>query len=245
MINERDTASEIREALSITGTTASTEAVKRAVRRSIRAVDASVSIETTDYFNHSYAPDLVLRWDRPSASDERFVFLRFNDEPGWIIEELPHLAPRHPVVYGLAPTREAEATETLARRSRETETLVTDPGGVDQLAQVPASGIASFVSRTLMRGGKGLVDEARAESATADITGGFEAARAADTERTKSAATAAVDFLRPLEAGHIVRFLQAMWVAGGAPVDSFPAETGTAADLGNEGLKFLIDHARR
>jgi hypothetical protein len=46
-----------------------------------KAVNAGVTIETTDYFNHSFAPDLVLKWERAPKRDERYVFLRFNDEP--------------------------------------------------------------------------------------------------------------------------------------------------------------------
>src|SRR6266508_1429332 len=64
VIDAHDTAAEIREALSIERTADSTAAVKRAVARSLRAVDAGVTIETTEYFNHSFAPDLVLKWQR-------------------------------------------------------------------------------------------------------------------------------------------------------------------------------------
>src|SRR5262245_12067356 len=99
MNSAQRTAAEIREALAIDGTTESATAVKRAVARSLSAVDPGVTIETTDYFNHSFAPDLVLRWERPGQHEERFVFLRFNDEPEWITEELPRLEHRHPVVY--------------------------------------------------------------------------------------------------------------------------------------------------
>src|SRR5690242_1488427 len=110
----RRTAAEIQEALSIAKTADSAAAVKRAVARSLTAVDPGLTVETTDYFNHSFAPDMVLKWERPAARDERFVFLRFNDDPEWITEELPRLAKRHPLVYGLTETVESDHTETLA-----------------------------------------------------------------------------------------------------------------------------------
>jgi hypothetical protein len=239
---KRDTAAEIRKALSIDSTAESTAAVKSAVSRSIRAVDAAVLVETTDYFNHSYAPDLVLKWDRGALRDERYVFLRFNDEAEWIAEELPRLEKRHPLVYGLSATVEDADAEALAVRSVEAETLVTDPQGVDALAAVPPAGIESFVSRTIIRGGRGLVDERRATRATATIGAGFEAARAADPLRTRSAADAAEEFLRPLESARLVRFLHAMWIGSGAAAEDFPVTSGPPGDPGDEGLKFLLEH---
>jgi hypothetical protein len=238
----RGTAAEIREALAIERTTDSAAAVKRAVARSLNAVDAGLTIETTEYFNHSFAPDLVLKWQRLPTRDERYVFLRFNNESDWIADELPRLASRHPLVYGLAATVEDEQAETLATRSKEADTLVTDPAGVDQLAAVPPAGIGSFVSRTLIRGGRGLVDEQRASRATAEISNGFEAARTADIVRTRAAADAAQEFLREVESSRLLRFLQAMWIGGGAAAEAFPAPVGPASDPGDEGLKFLIEH---
>jgi hypothetical protein len=236
-----DTAAAISEALAIESTTESASAVKRAVAHSIRAVDPAVSIETTEYFNHSFAPDLVLKWEKAPRRDERFVFLRFNEEPEWITEELPRLADRHPLVYGLSPTREDPDVEVLAERSRETETLVTDPRGVDQLGSGSSAGIDSFVSRTIVRGGRGLVDKPRAEHATREIVAGFQGALAADEGRTRSAVDTAEDYLRPGESAQVLRFLQAMWVSAGAAPERFPAEVGVAADPGNEALRFLIE----
>lgn len=240
MIAGHDTAAEIREALAIDRTADSAAAVKRAVAKSLRAVDAGVTVETTDYFNHSFVPDLVLKWERAPKRDERFVFLRFNDEPEWIAEELPRLANKHPVVYGLR-TMAHKQNDELSAQSKEADTLITDPGGVDQLSATRTTGIESFVSRTIIRGGRGLVDEARAVSATADIAQGFEAARVADEERTRSAVDAAREFLRPSESSRMLRFLQATWVGSGAPTETFPADVGAPADPGDEGLRFLIE----
>jgi hypothetical protein len=86
------------------------------------------------------------------------------------------------------------------------------------------------------------VDEAGAARATSEISGGFEAARTSDGDRTKSAADAAREFLRPAESSRILRFLQAIWIGSGASPESFPASVGAATDPGDEGLKFLIEH---
>ncbi len=241
LIEAHDTAAEIREALALPRTVESAQAVKQVVARSIRAVDSGVAVETTDYFNHSFAPDFVLTWQRASAREERYVFLRFNTEPGWIADELSRLENRHPVIYGLAAMNVNGTAKALAKRSLEAETLVTDPEAVDKLAAVPPSGIGSFVSRTLIRGGRGLVDCERALRATTVITGGFDAAREADRELTKLAVDTAQEFLRPVEASRVLRFLQAIWVGSGGAAPAFPGPTTPTGDPGDEGLRFLIE----
>lgn len=36
--------------------------IKQAVTREVRALDPTISPRFTEYFNHSIAPDIVLRW---------------------------------------------------------------------------------------------------------------------------------------------------------------------------------------
>jgi hypothetical protein len=241
MKGDLNTAASIQNALHIEGTIGSVAAVKEAVARSIRAVDASVEIETTDYFNHSFAPDFVLKWGHSSAGSERYVFLRPNGESEWITEELPRLSRHHPLVYGLFPTVEDEHTETLALKSAEAETLVTDPSAVDQLASIEEKSLESLVSRTLVRGGKGLVDDSRASQTTHGIANGFKAARDADADLTRSAIETAEGFLRPAEASLVLRFLRAAWVSSGGATNDFPAPKESTVDPGDDGLTFLIE----
>jgi hypothetical protein len=222
------------------GTTESATAVKRAVIRSLRSVDRRVSVEATDYFNHSYAPDLVLKWPHLPARPERQVFLRFNEKPGWIADDLALIGRRHPVVYGLAPTEWLVDADELTQRSVATETLVTDPAGVDQLAAQP-EGIEGLVGRTMIRGGQGIIDRSRAAWVTSTIAAGFEGAKSADLDTTHLATDAATEFLRPAESSLVVGFLQAMWVGAGGETNDFPVPSSQVNDPGNEGLAFLIN----
>jgi hypothetical protein len=243
MTEIHDTGSAIHEALLRPRTDDTVQGVKDAVTRSIRAVDAGVSVEWTDYFNHSFAPDLVLSWPRESKRPERYVFLRFNDDPRWITEELPRLERRHPVIYGLKRTPHVDSTEVLAQRSEESETLVTDPEGVDRLAASRVTGLESFVGRSLIRGGRGLVDDGSAREVSSNIAAGFDAARRADTDQTRVAATTAVSYLRPAESSRVLRFLHAMWLGSGAAPGEFPGPTEDISnDPGDEGLRFLLEH---
>lgn len=241
-MTELDTPAEIREALAMPATGASVAAIKKAVVRSLRTVDPRVSVETTDYFNHSFAPDLVLTWPFTPSQPERFVYLRFNEHLDWISQDLRLIEDRHPVVYGLAaslPDSPAEAAE-LSRQSAETQTLVTDAASVDFLAAEPPTGLGGLVGRAIIRGGRGLLDTQRASSVTTEIADGFQAARSADTARTRSAVERAIEFLRPSESDRLLGFLQAMWIGAGARSDDFPGPVAISQDPGNDGLAFLI-----
>lgn len=241
MIADRNTVEAIREALSTQDTLASVEGIKRAVRQSLEAVDSALMVEDTDYFNHSYAPDFVLQWEGASTLEERLVFLRFNENPLWIADELTRLGERHPLVYGLRATPEDERTERLDEEAVETDSLVADPVAIDRLAAVPPAGLESFISRSFVRGGRGVANDARTERTRA-LVAGFESARAADPTNTRTAVDVAQHVLRAPDSGLLMRFLQAMWVSSGKSAAEFPAEEIVPTDPGSAGLKFLIDH---
>lgn len=246
----------IIEALQTADTALSIGKVKAAVATSIRGVDGRVSIETTDYFNHSFAPDLVLKWPHLPASPERFVFLRFNSEVAWIEDELKHLSHRSPVIYGLSPTsvnlpgvsfdadKPATANQQVAAELQsaavESDTLVTDPAGIDRLGAEPTAGLGGLVGRAVLRAGRGLIDVGGAETVTHTITSGFNAARATDTVGTAAAIVEADTSLAKGEASRLVSLLRAVWEGSGGDAEAFPQGKAPGGDPGNDGLAFLV-----
>jgi len=79
MTTARAYDAEILAALDIENPRNSVATVKSVVISQFEALDTRVKIKSTDYFNHTFAPDLVLSWpwDR---MPERYVYLRFNDD---------------------------------------------------------------------------------------------------------------------------------------------------------------------
>lgn len=239
-MSSTDTVAQIQQALRVEGTHQAGAAVKRVVEKSLRKVDRRISVESTDYFNHSYAPDLVVSWPHLPARPERHVYLRFNERPGWIAQDLPLIAKQHPVVYGLTAPQWNNDSDELAQRSAAAETLVTDPAGVDELASQDA-GLEALVGQAVIRGGQGIVDRRRATWVTTRIAAGFEAAKVADVDLTHLATEAAAEFLRPREASRVVGFMHAMWVGGGGAPSAFPVAASEVHDPGDDGLAFLIN----
>ena len=133
--------------------------VKQAVIDELERVDSRVSVRSTDYFRHTYAPDLILKWGDQVDRAERWVYLRSKTSAGDLDRDLLTVGREQPIIFGLGGPPGRERVEEVRNRSLATGTLITDPKG---LAELEASGddsqIRELVSRTILRGGRGVYD---------------------------------------------------------------------------------------
>lgn len=214
--------------------------IKSAVGMRLRESDETVSVEATDFFNHSFAPDLVLHWaDRES----RRVYLRTTTNPGYLLEDLAAVGASEPILMSLGSVRlETENIGQLQQAAAGSRTLVTEPEGLGALvAEKIESPVVGLLSRAVLQGGRGLMPEQRARSAGEALAGGFEGARRAEVEATAAAVEAAEGLLSGEQAGRLTRLLHAVWIGSGAPASAFPRGSGTTATLDASSLQFLLD----
>lgn len=223
--------------------------IKNAVASQIRSNDARVTIKTTDHFNHSFVPDLVLRW--PNDTEERKVFFRTSFLSSDLVQDLATLAADHPIIMSLdhVPTQSGavvdaapEITEALTEASAESRTLITDPYGLEALqGEAQQRPVVGLLSRAVLQGGRGLIGEARARAAGESVGVGFEAAQTHDVPRTEAAVQETEALLDLPRANRISRLLQAVWVGSGASGASFPGATDVGASLDEASLRFLLE----
>lgn len=219
------------------------QAIKTAVADRFRETDSGVSVRTTEYFNHTYAPDLVLNW--PADQTERRVFLRTSSNPDYLREDLGFIGANHPILMPLSTVRTESVREqepsALEEESRRASILVTSP---DTLAALEESRserpVVGLLSRAVLQGGRGLVDEERARETGVALGLGFEAAGRADIEPTRRAVDLAETLLDSVRASSLTRLLQAVWLGSGAPSSSFPGPSPTTAYLDTSSLDFLL-----
>ncbi len=218
------------------------ESIKSAVIANLRSSDEAVRIESTDFFNHTYAPDLVLRWD--GSKEERQVFLRTSTNPQYLREDIEVISERKPILMPLAPLRDQRHAEELGRESANARTLVADPESLHTFsADRRERPVLGLLSRAVLQGGKGLVDQSRARS-TSDAVGlGFAGAQRAEVDQTRGAVEAAESLLDPSHADQFTRLLHAVWLGSGASPASFPGATDVRPDLDAESLKLLLEIA--
>jgi hypothetical protein len=157
--------------------------VKDAVAHELGSLSPDAKIVVTEYFNHSYMPDLVLEWKEAGKADERPIFLRNSFRPDVVNFEVEALAKRGPVVLSLTQLDgPAPRFDLLREQARQTNrVLVTDvaslanvavPTGNGEHSNRPATSapLLRLVQVNLLKGGRGLLTSEDAERLTRSAT---------------------------------------------------------------------------
>jgi hypothetical protein len=221
--------------------------IKAAAIRQFAALDSRMKIHSTEYFNHSFAPDLVLTW-RTSRETERYVYMRSASDHEDLAADVLRLGGQKPIVLGLNPVyREIGDHEkvgiSLNRLAQDRDTLVTDASALASVVRAKLNKpITSLFSTALAQAGRGLVDSDDAETTTAVIASGFDAARGMGADSVLRAVTAVDDHLAVPFANRFNRILEAVWVGSGGRADLFPrGQLDLTAGVDDEALEFLLD----
>jgi hypothetical protein len=163
--------------------------VKEAVAREVGSLSPDANIVVTEYFNHSYMPDMVLEWNDAGRRDVRPIYLRNSLRPSVTEEEVRTLARRDPVVLSLtALTDPGPRFNLLREQAREAgRVLVTDVVSLADMTTPLDAGqynradhgppLLRLVQANLLKGGRGVITSqdaerlARSAAATVDGSG--------------------------------------------------------------------------
>lgn len=213
--------------------------IKETVAAALESFDPSATVKVTSYFNHTYAPDMVMVWGR----EERGVFLRFTDDVPELAHDIDLLDRFDPLVFGLStPTSEAIRASRVHERSRDAEVLFTTPAAVDELTSRRAPAATDRMLRnSLAHGGRGALVATTDASRLADrIRTGFEAAAGGMVVGTKEALDTIGDYFQEGQARRLNRVIQAVWEGGGARRDQYPGEADLADKINGISLLYLL-----
>lgn len=214
--------------------------IKETVAREISEIDGSVEVRKTDYFNHSFVPDLVAWWG-PSENDHRPIFLRFDATDPFVALDVERLDRNSPMFFSLRSHQVDETPPELAERlSEHPAVMVTDGAGVDALSGAAVDSFESLITGAIVRAGRGVVDERVASAARSSTSAGVEAALMGDELRTSQAVQTARRLLREHAAQRIEKYLGLLWAAGGSAPSAYPGSQEVALDVGAEDLPGLI-----
>lgn len=221
--------------------------IKRAVSSEIRAADPSVSVTFTEYFNHSFAPDMVLRW--PTENRERPLFVRANSSENWLLIGLRRVSAHHPLVFTLdelsaeqedaAPVPQ-KRRQALQEQARATDTWITDPSGVAAISSVRAHEPSlGLLSQALIRGGRGVAGGEAVTDLTEKTQAGFAASRLLSEPPIRLAVQAIEESLDSEQSARLTRVLRAVWEGNGGASSRFP-KTETVGHLTDDDLSYLL-----
>lgn len=153
------------------------EGVKSAVISEFERLDPSVVIRSTDYFNHSFAPDLVLKW---GTKEYREVYLRYNLRSTSAGRDVELLSTGAPVLFSLDSGSDDDDDDVTTELSEEVRrspgTLVTNAPALESIVdEVPSASriqesaneqrppenhpLFTLFKKNIVRGGRGLVVE--------------------------------------------------------------------------------------
>ena len=208
--------------------TASTK-VKQLLCDELARVDPDARIHRTEYFNHTYVPDVVLKWD---GRVPREVFLRFVSTPPRLLADVDLIGASGPVIFDLSPAapRAREVAElasvssaTQQASERSPQLLITDSEATQHVRPDDAENMVErLVVANLLRSGRGKLDESTAETTVLASRAGYNGAIAAEPDDVRAAVAAAGRLLDPDTERRVERTLQLLWWVGGGAPEEFP-----------------------
>ncbi|WP_147459857.1 hypothetical protein [Actinokineospora cianjurensis] len=216
-------------------------AVKQAIINQIHEVDDRVVIRSTEYFNHTFAPDLVLTWN--GGAIERQLFVRQDESSGELAEDVRQIGSSRPIIFNLDPVppgRHApkDSDITLQRA----DTLLTDAAGMSEVgSRKRSSRVVKLAAPSLLQGGRGVFDERIAFEVSSGLARGFLGAENLRTEETRTAVLLIERVFSRIFAARLTDFLRAVWVGAGGMLSDFPSASSTSGGLTDEALRFLLD----
>lgn len=214
------------------------QSIKGAIKEQLQTNDSSLSVELTDHFNHSFVPDLLLRW--PNRSEVRKVYLRTSVFEDALLRDIQTLGDERPILMPLRrhPSNDAGDVVTSAAA---TDTLVTSPEALETFARLSSNRpMVSFFSHSVLQGGRGVIRQQDVASASEALEAGFSGAGEGDPQRTTSAIETAAAALDAEHAGRINRLLHAAWLGSGATSTAFPGAAGVTGTLDPDSLRFIL-----
>jgi hypothetical protein len=218
-------------------------AVKQVIINQLRQVDERVRVRTTDFFSHSFAPDLVLEWGHDDVV-RRPLFVRQDVVDDYFVEDIAQLRSSAPIVFSLEATAYRRARAERAQAvTREANTLVTDAAGIGEIVeQKRNSRVVEIAAPSILQGGRGILDEDRVMTVSSGLTRGFMAANNLASDETREAIGLISSSFSPQYSSRFVEFLRAVWLGAGGQMSAFPAASHVSTGLTDEALRFLIDY---
>lgn len=137
--------------------------VKVAVADELKSLDPQVDVRSTDYFNHSFIPDLVVKWHEAGRVAERNVYLRYTLRSASIGGDVSALADLGPIFLTLKTNEDSSTREDVKQQVSGTDrVLVTDVAALDEAVAVEPSNtispLLSLARGNIVRGGRGLLE---------------------------------------------------------------------------------------
>lgn len=213
--------------------------IKNVVAHELAQTDTRATVKKTDFFNHSFAPDLILSWPNER---ERFVFLKSDTRPDVLRDDVEAIRKHDPIVFALDPVDENPLATDERGEVPMDDTLLADSRGMEVLIQSRYSEpVVGLASSAVLQGGRGLLTGREAEVMASSVAAGFNGAQQLDSGATAAAVAQISGHFDKRRTSRLLRFLGAVWVGSGGTASNFPGEQDVTGDLDGTALEFLLE----
>lgn len=223
-------AEAVRSALEVSNPHESQAQVQETVAKRLAELSPRSEVRRTGYFNHSWAPDLVLR--SRGAPEERRVFFRFDVRDPSFEDDLHYLADGGPLFLDLKAANSSvterrsdhriDVAEALSGKARG-DVLVTELPAVDRFESgVHEDQDVRTATQQVIVGGHGLVDPPAADQIVSYWRSAASAAVEAEGVALRTALDKVESYLSRVSAMDLETSLRSRWVAAGEPAETFP-----------------------
>ncbi|MGW7542148.1 hypothetical protein ACWGKQ_13645 [Streptomyces sp. NPDC054770] len=217
--------------------------IKRILVTTLRDMNPQIQVTSTSYFNHTHVPDMVVRWPNDDDLTDRYIYLRTATEANDLKSDIAFLARENrPIVLALGNFEESTGTRALNSISVDQNALVLDLAALSVLtsASTADSSLTRLVSKSVIEGGQGVLDERTAARLTDTVTTGARAARRGERLATDEALAVASTTLSPPIARRLTAFLTTLWQGSGAPVGALERAPRYQQKLDESSLEYLL-----
>jgi hypothetical protein len=204
--------------------------VHELVAKALERLDPGLDIRRTDYFTHSFVPDLILNWGPQDERQERHVHLRFDVTGSSFAQDLDILAGDEPIFMGMTDRADLSQPAWAENGVAEGATLVTQSVAVDELdAAARTDSRSRGATMPLVRRGYGRLDEPAAERIVEGYSGALHSISGLETDLpgARNSVSTAFDvvemFLPEVGRRELERALQSEWVKHGGDPFAFPS----------------------
>lgn len=222
----------LRDALQDPHPRVSQERVHVIVVRRLQELTQRASVRTTGYFNHSWAPDIVIK---SGEQPERGVFLRFGVHDATFADDLRYLSNEGPLFLDLEAANPLRSERANEKRTPEFDlagmlasndagmVLVTEAPAIDEFeVHIAAQRDFKTATQQVVLGGHGFVDEMAAVTIADGWNTATSAISSADPPRLRDALDTVQRYLSQVASLDLETSLRARWIAAGQRVEDFP-----------------------
>lgn len=227
--------SALAETLTISDPIRSADAAHDVVINEIKQLDPDAGIVKTHYFNHSFVPDLVVRWSEDAERLDRPVFLRFSVDDEAFAQDLLLARESDGLFVGMLDGPQRPPRRTSAAMALD-GSLVARADAIDEFDRaLEVDPRTAITTSGLVRRGRGFMDVSSASRLTSATRSAFRA-----MEPSFAGALAALDqialassevsqalatvnpYLSSIGQSHFEQLLQTHWVRAGHDPFRFP-----------------------